>query len=108
MLILGLTVLFCSAYVQYAAKKYESLIGRFDDVNLTKNEAEYFAVQTMTTVGYGGALAAAEGNASPELRSEFHGLAKWLMLPGVLFWALCIWAVTNVILQIHEARSGSM
>src|SRR5438876_315110 len=67
--------------IRVAAALYSGLIARFPGVTISMHEPEYFAVQTMTTVGYGSALAPVDPGAPPGLLSGFQELAKWLMIP---------------------------
>ena len=87
-------------FILMAAGLYSWLFGA---VVVSAHEAEYFAVQTMTTVRFGSALAPVSATADAGLTASFQQLTKWLMLPLVFAWA---YAISAVIQFIQKARAG--
>ena len=102
--ILTIAVVTAGLTVLLAASLYSGLIARFPGVVISPHEPEYFAVQTLTTVGYGSALAPVAPNAPPGLESGFQALAKWLMFPQALVCGFVIGAIVNLFFSIEWER----
>lgn len=87
----GLLVM-ASCYIRHFASRYQDMMLRCAHAEVTWHEAEYFAAQTFTTIGYGysissppcdpnNLLAPAE---QQELREAFYQLANLSMIIWVL------------------------
>lgn len=112
-IILAIALTGAGIFVKGAAGAYEALIAGFPSIALPPHEAEYFAVQTATTVGYGGALIPTSDAAPAALTSEFQGLTKWLMLPLAGVWGVLIGAMvvllysSGTLVRPSESSPGS-
>jgi len=86
------------AFVILAAIAYAKLLPWPAAMAIPPYEPEYFAVQTITTVGYGSALTPVSEAAPSALMDGFQLLTTCLMLPLVAGWAFAIAAVVHFLL----------
>jgi len=92
----GAATLMTGAFVVFAAVAYAELLPW--PAAVPPNEPEYFAVQTITTVGYGSALTPVSPTAPATLVSSFQLLSTCLMLPLVAGWVFTIASVAHFLL----------
>lgn len=108
----GLALTFAAVVVLSGAHWYHDL---FSDRAVSWNEANFFAVQTVTTVGYGGGLTALEppGDKAGEeekaayrrKREEFYFYSSILMLFGMGGVAMFIGGAAGSLVDFSRKRS---
>jgi hypothetical protein len=101
--ILALSLSVAAAYVWFGARWYESLGVR----GVGKHESEYFASQTLTTVGYGGALAMLRDDVPRDVLDSFHLGSSIAMLVGSVVWGFVLAAIANVFLTPAPTSSAT-
>ncbi len=104
---LAAAFVYTGAYLCFAGWLYKDLMSDFPDLYVTPFEPDYFAVQTLTTVGYGIDLCGHLKNEPnmPEmshldlcnLHKKFHMRASFLMAGGAVGWLLIIGSLIEYI-----------
>ena len=111
-LALGLALAYAGTYMYFAAWCYKDLMKSFPNLYVTKFEPDYFAIQTMTTVGYGidlcehiktdpniGELPHSELCALHEI---FHKRASFLMLAWAFGWVAVVRASIEYVKRVLD------
>ena len=96
------TVVAAGAYV-FLVSGWYSHLALLQQIQVTSAEPDYFAVQTLTTVGYGGGLAFLREEASGPAAEAFRQGASWWMLLGSAVWGCAVAALANVFFSPAEA-----
>lgn len=108
----ALIFLFTSTYVWAVSVKYKLIMNAGGKIRITEQEAEYFAIQTFTTVGYGKCLCDLPKDPNIPLtfdqkcaaRAQFHRFASIAMICWPVNW-LMILAVVITLLQSRRPSS---
>jgi hypothetical protein len=98
-----MSVVAAGAYV-FAVSAWYTRLASSQAVTVTAMEPDYFAVQTLTTVGYGGAIAFLRDNVPQSAAEAFRFGATWWMLLGSSVWGFAIAALANVFFSPPEAK----
>lgn len=91
----GLGLVAAAAFVLLASELYQLYFDRAHLSTPDDREATFFALQTLTTIGYGGPFQSVNSN-QPETYVPFQQVANIAMLPGALVLAFNGAAIWNL------------
>jgi hypothetical protein len=95
--VLAVVVGLAGVYLIYAAYWYAHLAHRYGQ-EIAPTEPDFFAAQTLTTVGYGGGVAFLRDNTPAAAANAFRAGSTVAMLVGSALWGVFLTALANAVI----------